>query len=312
MVIYNPKKIGVIKNMKLADLLDKKHIICNPKVSDKIELYNLMLKSCADELGNISQYSLLNAIAEREQLAPVVFENFALPHARIENLDNLIIALALFKDGFNFDGQKINFVIMILTSQEKSKIYLQTLRAISILFQNKQNVENLLKCEDCDEVLHYISALKIEVSDYVLAKDIMTAECATAKENMTIRECLNLMFKHELSGLPVIDDNNKLKGEISLTDILNIGIPDYLKKIPNLAFLKKFEPFEELLKKENSMKVKEVMRQFAFIATPETSVIELAMAIVEKSMRRIPVCDKNKKLLGIVTRTDLLKKVIVG
>ncbi|HUD19626.1 MAG TPA: CBS domain-containing protein [Patescibacteria group bacterium] len=55
------------------------------------------------------------------------------------------------------------------------------------------------------------------------------------------------------------------------------------------------------------MKVRQVMSQHVFTATPDTTIRELWRSLFKKHMNSIPVVDVKKKLIGIIAKEDLLE-----
>jgi arabinose-5-phosphate isomerase len=58
----------------------------------------------------------------------------------------------------------------------------------------------------------------------IVAGDIMVSGCKTADENMLAAEALQLMQKHKINAIPIVDDANKLIGTLSMHDLLRAGV----------------------------------------------------------------------------------------
>jgi len=128
----------------------------------------------------------------------------------------------------------------------------------------------------------------------VLVSDLMTRKIIPAYSNQNLAEVAKLFLEKNISGAPVLD-KNLFVGEISKTDILNIVNKRDLNELSN-------EDYEKLKK----IKVYEVMKKPICIFENET--IEKAKEKMEKfKIRRLLVIDKKKRLVGIITKTDLLK-----
>lgn len=56
------------------------------------------------------------------------------------------------------------------------------------------------------------------------AGEVMTANCKTARPQMLAAECLELMDRHKINGLLVVDDDNTLVGALNMHDLLRAGV----------------------------------------------------------------------------------------
>ena len=118
------------------------------------------------------------------------------------------------------------------------------------------------------------------------------------------------MFTNNLSGVPVLNETNKLVGSLTETNIIKLGLPKYMSMMDNISFLGEYEPFEEILKKEDNVLVKDIYVKDFIAVSKDESIIQLAFYFVNKNVRRIFVVDENQHLLGIILRKHLLRKVI--
>ena len=63
--------------------------------------------------------------------------------------------------------------------------------------------------------------LKGKASRYTLVSDIMTTKIISAKPDTKLKQCLNLMTKHRIRHIPILD-GDKLDGVLSLDDIRHV------------------------------------------------------------------------------------------
>jgi len=135
---------------------------------------------------------------------------------------------------------------------------------------------------------------KLEEKKTLLVSDLMTRRVIPVYSNQNLKEVANLLIEKNISGAPVLE-KNLFVGEISKTDILNLVGKQDLTQLTK-------EDYEKLEK----VKVYEVMKKPICILESET--VEKAKKMMDKfKIRRLLVIDKKKRLVGIITRTDLLK-----
>ena len=147
-------------------------------------------------------------------------------------------------------------------------------------------------------------------------KNIMTREVIFVKPEMKIKEVADLLSRHNLTGLPVINDNNKVVGIVSESDFMTKN--DHLHLPSCIETLQAFsshqhsnEKLEEEIRKLSEIKVSEIMTKNVVIISPDASMKDLANLFVEKRVNPIPVINEEGRLVGIISRSDMIK-VITG
>ncbi|MGE4317787.1 MAG: HPP family protein [Deferribacterales bacterium] len=131
--------------------------------------------------------------------------------------------------------------------------------------------------------------------------DIMTANVITAGPDETIKEVILKIRKKNVSGLPVVDKSGKVLATFSESDVAK-ALPDILNEAQYIPLVDVRELTAEPIKR--------VMHMPAVTITPDTSVEEAATLVLEKFRHRLPVVDKEGKLVGLVTLGDILKALL--
>ena len=106
----------------------------------------------SEELGN--EDSIFDAIIEREQLLSTGFGlGLAIPHAKLNIIDDFIVGLAIHRDGVPFDSlddQPVHILVMILGPDQKQDEYLKVLSRVTAFLKDKR--EDILSLEDNEEL----------------------------------------------------------------------------------------------------------------------------------------------------------------
>jgi CBS domain-containing protein len=122
-----------------------------------------------------------------------------------------------------------------------------------------------------------------------LAKDIMSTNLITLTEQATIEDALKVLINARVTGVPIIDGKTgAMKGVLSEFDI-----------IKHIGKKRKLEDgtFKERIKYSRKAR-------FILADTPLSEIVKL---FVDYKYRRLPVVDENKKLLGVITRRDIMR-----
>lgn len=143
------------------------------------------------------------------------------------------------------------------------------------------------------------------------AKDIMTTDVIVAKKDDSIANVAKLLINKRIGGVPVVDENNKVVGIISETDIMkkekHIEAPRALNILEGLIFLDNVKDIENDLKRISAYKVEDLMSTYIVKVNEEDSFDDVANIMIKKSVNRVPVVDFNGVLKGIICRYDIIK-----
>jgi len=90
------------------------------------------------------------------------------------------------------------------------------------------------------------------------------------------------MFRHRLSALAVVDGKGNLLGQITDKELIQAALPDFKTLISNLNYSMDIEPFEELLKKEDKIKVKQLYTTDHEVVSRNTKIVEVAAMMLFK------------------------------
>ncbi|MTI48659.1 CBS domain-containing protein [Sporosalibacterium faouarense] len=143
------------------------------------------------------------------------------------------------------------------------------------------------------------------------ARDIMTKEVISVNEENTVEEVLRIIVENKISGVPVVDEDNKVKGIVSESDLMfkdrDISSPPFIPIFEGFILLESIKKFEEKLRKKVAYKVKDIMTKPVIKVEEHEEVHEIANIMLEKQVNRVPVVDEEGRLVGIVSRSDILK-----
>lgn len=143
------------------------------------------------------------------------------------------------------------------------------------------------------------------------AHQIMTGKVITVKAETPVLDAANLMLQHHISGLPVIDEIGRLIGIVSEGDFVRRSeIGTQRPRIRWLEFLTGTTgKVAQDYVRENGRKVGEIMTQDDLCtATEDMPLAELVRSMERRNVKRLPVV-RGHALVGMVTRTDLLRAV---
>ncbi|NQU95882.1 MAG: CBS domain-containing protein [Candidatus Omnitrophica bacterium] len=146
-------------------------------------------------------------------------------------------------------------------------------------------------------------------------KDIMTKDVIKISPSIGIREIYNIFREKNVGGVPVVDNDNKLLGLITKTELLDVLIPDYFGMVTDFLFIDDFGALEEKLESLPSLElfIAEDLMISGLISIKENASLMKAPVLMNKyNIRRLPVVDADNRLVGIVTRMDVCDALFNG
>lgn len=294
--------------MRLSSFLHPHLIKIKHKVTSSENVIRGLVKEICKEFPPDFEEKTIQIIMEREKLGPTAEKGISIPHARIENFKDLIIAISIPDKPIIVNGEKIKIFFLILAPKTSSNLYLNVLSAIAKLAKDSKLMGKILSCKKPEEIIKIIREADITIREDLTVKDIMEEEFLTISPEAVLKEAINLFCKKK-SLFSLVVEKEILVGEITLLGIVKKGIPNYAMDLVNLRFLKTFKPLEEILQKEERIKVREVMFPITITLTPDSSIIEAIVKMTKEKRFFIPVV-KSGKPIGVVTIMDFITRIL--
>ncbi|MFJ2915702.1 CBS domain-containing protein [Streptomyces sp. NPDC087228] len=132
--------------------------------------------------------------------------------------------------------------------------------------------------------------------------DLMTDEVVSVVPVTSFKEVAKLLAQHNISGLPVLDDEDRVVGVVSESDLLNRQAARHLVTgdLPDAAIGTAVSSGAEFT-------AAEVMSTPAVTVHADETAPDAARLMMRSGVERLPVVDDEDRLVGIVTRRDLLR-----
>jgi len=138
---------------------------------------------------------------------------------------------------------------------------------------------------------------------HAYVKDIMTADVVAVRADAPYRNMAAMFRLHRVSGFPVVDDGGKVVGVVSETDLLPAGTlgPAAGAHPGRPAWRPHRKPVET-----GGPTAGELMTRPAVTIGPDKLARHAARLMYSRKLRRLPVVDRDGRLVGILSRADVL------
>jgi len=143
----------------------------------------------------------------------------------------------------------------------------------------------------------------------IRVRSLMTRDVVAISPETSVGEIARLMWEHAISGVPVIDEQRRVIGIVTEFDLIareaSFNAPLYVPFLD--AFFKVPGTGDETqLRKILATKAAEIMSSPAITIGPEEKIEALATLMYRRRVNPVPVVDQEGRLLGIVSRSDLI------
>jgi CBS domain-containing protein len=139
--------------------------------------------------------------------------------------------------------------------------------------------------------------------------EFMTTDVISCSDDKKLKEAAQIMIENKLSVLPVTDNDNKLIGILTESDFVGkeVEIPHAMATVKMVFGQAHYHAnIEDIYKKAKDKPLEKVMTKYPVTISPDETLSALVELMSSKDLKRVPVV-KDKKLVGIVTRKDLIK-----
>ena len=153
----------------------------------------------------------------------------------------------------------------------------------------------------------YLSALvhaKERMRHAITVGDLMTKDVVTVKRETSLEEAARRLTGLRISGMPVVDDNDKVVGVVGELDLISLGGGAKGNAVKNLFRRMLGEPVPASREGDS---VGAVMSKPAITIKPTAHIREAAHILESHRIKRLPVVNDDGRLIGVISRADIVR-----
>lgn len=306
--------------MKFASYLDPHLIFMDIQKDTKEEVIQEMIARISQKNKIVKEQREIieKMVLKREnEISTCMGCGVAIPHTRIDKFEDFIVSIAFLEKpvsgeiGATNKFEDVSVFFLIISDVLKNKNILKVMSSISKIVMKDEPLFAKMKQEkNPNKIIEYIDETGIEISHKIVAEDVLSPDIIPVHPDDTLEKVAKRFILEQISGLPVVDSQGNFLGEITERELIDYGMPDYLSLMEDLNFLTVGEPFEEYLIHEQTTKIDGLYRKDKKIKIdPKTPIMEICFIMVYKGVHRLYVV-YNEKYCGMITRSDIIKKVL--
>jgi CBS domain-containing protein len=167
------------------------------------------------------------------------------------------------------------------------------------------------------EVLKYTHARRHGLPTKLPVRQVMETSIMTVNPIAPVALIIDLLLQAPFRALPVVDDQGRLQGIISTGDLINAGLLPMRRglvrkalELDSLTAEAIEAPLEEA--RQSTRTAQDIMNRQVRTVGPDLPIREAARVMLESELRRVPVVEADNRLVGMLTRADLLQAVLTS
>lgn len=292
---------------RLADLIASERVRI-PLESATLADAALELVACLEDAGSLFNSDLLRERIEEARPENVVAlaDRAFVMHYRTEAVKELVVAVGLATRpvcrSIDEDGMQCARAVFLVCSPPRlAARHLQVVGALAKSLSKEDHIAALLAANSSGAVagLQFLAAAELPAQ--LTVRDLMSAKPRTVQPDTLLRSAVLEMVRSGLGALPVVDTDDRVIGMLSERELLRDLLSRYLPRAGGVA-----GPQPPPVGRRT---VSDLMSRQVLCVAPDQPLAEVASLMLNKDVDRVPVV-KNDRLVGFLTRGDIVRKLI--
>jgi CBS domain-containing protein len=134
--------------------------------------------------------------------------------------------------------------------------------------------------------------------------DLMNPRVVAVGTKTPLREILPLLLRYHLNNILVIDNEQKLAGIVTYSDLSRKLLPTEKELMEHEEFMTDPQSIEDRFRDFTSVPVDEIMTRNVVTVSPDLDALKAGATMTARRVKQLPVV-RNHKVVGIISHTDL-------
>lgn len=140
--------------------------------------------------------------------------------------------------------------------------------------------------------------------------EIIDRDLSSLSADCPVSEAIEVLYHHNASGLPVLNDENRVIGFISEKDIIKAALPGYAHMLQDSSFLPDYGQFSVRLNAIANDPISKYMKVNIICFDEDDSDFYVANKVIKDNIKIAPVL-RDGVLIGVVSRSQLLRHLLL-
>jgi CBS domain-containing protein len=145
----------------------------------------------------------------------------------------------------------------------------------------------------------------------MMVSDFMIQNPIILEENQDIKTLLKTMVDNKIGGVPVVNQNKELVGIITDGDVLRHLNPKGTTVYGFFIYAYHIdaEELDTSLEYKTNVQLKSIMKKKVQTLNEEDSLEQALETLSKHHFKKLPVINKNKQVVGVISRGDIIRKL---
>lgn len=291
--------------MRLTDALRPEHIV-SPLPAVTVREAVLALVQRLTETGALRASERLEKLTAEERIRDLIHvgDRVLLPHLRTDAVREVVVALGItpqpLKQTPGGEAGTEQVVVLVLAPPAAAQLYLQMVAALARVFRQDDVVDELVAAHSPAQVLRIAEVRDLVLPPRLSVRDVMTQRVYRVAPDTPLRELMELMSRHDLKAVPVVNEKREVLGMVTERDLLRHLLP--LLQRSGAAESAAAPPLAA------EAQTREIMSRSVMCVSEEQSLADVVAIMISKEVERVPVVNEGQ-LVGFLTRGDIIRKL---
>ena len=124
-----------------------------------------------------------------------------------------------------------------------------------------------------------------------------------------VSELVHRMAELGLDCAGITDENRRLVGQVTASDIFTFGVPDFFRQLKSVSFIPEFDPFERYFATEDTLRARDVMSTKFAALPPDATVLEVVFALSVQGHPKVFVVEEDR-LIGVIDSIRVVDRIL--
>jgi CBS-domain-containing membrane protein len=230
-------------------------------------------------------------------------------HLRPAGVAGVRLALATLETTLRAEEQDVRWVCLVLAPRERPIQEVRLLDQLRSLVEDPACRSYIDRATEPASLAPWLDARLRQVDGPLTARDLMRPSLDRVGPEIPVTELVHRMAQLGLDCAGITDENRRLMGQVSASDIFTYGVPDFFRQLKSVAFIPEFDPFERYFASESTLLAKDVMSTELAALPPDATVLEVVFALSVQGHPKVFVVEDDR-LIGVIDSIRVVDRIL--
>ena len=230
-------------------------------------------------------------------------------HLRPAGVEGVRLAMATMASPISVDGDSASWICLLIAPREHPIQEVRLLDQLRTLAKEPAYRSYIDQATDPANLAPWLDARLRQVDGPLTARDLMRPSLDRVGPDIPVSDLVHRMAELGLDCAGITDENRRLIGQVTASDIFTFGVPDFFQQLKSVSFIPEFDPFERYFATESTLLAKDVMSTDVAALPPDATVLEVVFALSVQRHPKVFVVE-NDRLIGVIDSIRVVDRIL--